>query len=132
VLAVEGTGDHDERCTATQCQFAEKGEDYDGFKAIKIYGQEFVLNGCPRAHLLGRNVTRRAKKANGVVEVSYALADGTSKDDGPMKWIRLYRWLNEWKTTPMQMGVPVDRVDPVFFEAMELISDTYALQTEKE
>jgi hypothetical protein len=38
-------------------------------------------------------------------------------------WLGLYRWLERWKKTPVEMGLcDADSLDPRYFEAMELIS----------
>jgi hypothetical protein len=77
---------------------AEKGEPFEGFTVVRVYRKEVKLKGCPRSHI----------------------------GEFTNKWIALFRWLDKWGTTPMQMGAPVNRVQPKYFEIMELISDTLA------
>lgn len=48
------------------------------------------------------------------------------------KWLTWYRWLQKWSKTPADFGVPHDRLDPRYPDAMLLIDTVRARLTTKE
>jgi hypothetical protein len=62
-------------------------------------GLEVVFAGCPADHISDRELA---------------------------KWFTWYRWLRDWSKTPADFGVPYDRLDPRYPDAMLLIDSTHA------
>jgi len=71
---------------------------------VDLDGRRVRFHGCPVQHLEGADVGR---------------------------WLSAYRWLNRWNVTPGHWGVPPERIDPRFGDAMELIDNEIARQREE-
>ncbi len=40
--------------------------------------------------------------------------------------LSLYNWLDKWGKTPTEMGVPLERLDPRYWDAMQLLRVEYS------
>lgn len=128
MLALEGVDVHSD-CGPDQCQFAQQGQAFEGETHLRVFSREIIFDGCPRRHLYGYEAERSVRRFNWkqwTEETHYAPTGKQSNDNSLSMWLSLYGWLDNWHTTPMQMGLPIEKLDPRFFEAMELIRDTQA------
>jgi hypothetical protein len=94
MLSIAGFNDHGD-CTADECDLADVvGETFETRVEVQGYEKPMIFVGCPAKHL----------------------ADGETS-----MWLGLYRWLSRHHKTPADMGVPIHRMDPRYFDAMDMV-----------